>query len=209
MNRTYKSAAAGSPITDLPPKAQAIIRAAQRILKAGRLCQAVVRDDRCGSRCVYIGHPLLLRKQGWPGGGARRRHRLTMPACRSTSGHVARRMPNCGSGRPSWKAAGPPLRGLPDHVGDAATHSSLQTAERTRGAPLRAVPGASRRYFRVGTTPRAGKQFAPTVACFSRYWTASPSRRRWTRTLTWKPFSRCRRNVGLDDAYHGASHRRW
>ena len=33
MDRTYNSAAAGSPITDLPPKAQAIIRAARRILK--------------------------------------------------------------------------------------------------------------------------------------------------------------------------------
>ena len=33
MDHTYKSAAAGNPITDLPPKAQAIIRAAQRILK--------------------------------------------------------------------------------------------------------------------------------------------------------------------------------
>lgn len=33
MDRTYKSAAVGSPITDLPLKAQAIIRAAQRILK--------------------------------------------------------------------------------------------------------------------------------------------------------------------------------
>ena len=31
--RTYRNAAAGSPIGDLPPKAQAIIRAAQRILK--------------------------------------------------------------------------------------------------------------------------------------------------------------------------------
>jgi AcrR family transcriptional regulator len=33
MDHTYKSAAEGNPITDLPPKAQAIIRAAQRILK--------------------------------------------------------------------------------------------------------------------------------------------------------------------------------
>jgi len=33
MDHTYESAAAGNPITDLPPKAQAIIRAAQRILK--------------------------------------------------------------------------------------------------------------------------------------------------------------------------------
>ncbi|MGD0998226.1 MAG: TetR/AcrR family transcriptional regulator [Thermoleophilia bacterium] len=33
MEHTYTSAAAGNPITDLPPKAQAIIRAAQRILK--------------------------------------------------------------------------------------------------------------------------------------------------------------------------------
>ena len=33
MEHTYKSATAGNPITDLPPKAQAIIRAAQRILK--------------------------------------------------------------------------------------------------------------------------------------------------------------------------------
>jgi AcrR family transcriptional regulator len=33
MGHTYRSAAAGSPIADMPPKAQAIIRAAQRILK--------------------------------------------------------------------------------------------------------------------------------------------------------------------------------